>query len=299
MQKTKEILKKIPPLRETVHWVNCSRSRAGEIIGKYIYRKELETIRKLGSFAPNTAGYYSGLEKKIHDLTLLSANQIFPLLVELSLLSGKSEKEIISAEVFCKNMQGDDSAAKLKSCFDAHKCDKALSHNYHCVYGPILKKLGTIDTLLEIGLGTTNTDVVSNMGGIWKPGASLRAFRDFLPQTQLYGADFDKRILFEEERIQTFFVDQTDSSTLEALGEKLPHTLDLIIDDGLHAPNANLAVLIFALKKLRVGGWLVIEDIAEEATVIWRVTASLLSPNFQSHIIRAHGGIVFAVEKLG
>jgi hypothetical protein len=64
--------------------------------------------------------------------------------------------------------------------------------------------------LLEIGLGTNNTDVVSNMGSEGVPDASLRAFRDYLPNARIYGAGIDKRILFEESRIKTYFADQTD-----------------------------------------------------------------------------------------
>ena len=56
--------------------------------------------------------------------------------------------------------------------------------------------------------------------------------------------------MFKEERIKTYFVDQTDLSSFELLEKNLVEKFDLIIDDGLHSPNSNIAVLIFALKKL-------------------------------------------------
>jgi SAM-dependent methyltransferase len=236
------------------------------------------------------------LEKTIHDLTLLSAAQVFPALSMICNRTRGRALTPITAEQFCKELGAEAEAAELKEIFDSYGCDKSRNHDYHYVYGAVLKSLGPISSMLEIGLGTTNTDVVSNMGKIWVPGNSLRAFREYLPETTIYGADVDNRILFEEERIKTYFVDQTDMSTITALSEKLPGKLDLIIDDGLHAPNANLAILIFALDKLKPGGWLVIEDISEEATPIWKVVSSLLPTQYASHLIEAKGGMVFAVQ---
>jgi hypothetical protein len=113
-------------------------------------------------------------------------------------------------------------------------------------------KCGGIADILEVGLGTDNDAVASNMGAAGKPGASLRAFRELLPHARIYGADVDRSILFDEENIQTFFVDQTDFQSIDALDEAIGHDFDLIIDDGLHSPDANLAMLIFAQKRLRV-----------------------------------------------
>ena len=92
------------------------------------------------------------------------------------------------------------------------------------------------------------------------PGASLRAFRDFCPNAEIYGADFDSRILFQENGIQTFYVDQTETDSLEEISKKIGNNFDLMIDDGLHSPNANLHSLKF-LPLLKVGGYAVIEDV--------------------------------------
>ena len=77
-----------------------------------------------------------------------------------------------------------------------------------------------ISNLLEIGLGSNNTDLVSSMGKEGKPGASLRAFRDFCINAEVIGADIDKRILFKEDRIKTFYVDQTNNSSLDNFKDK-------------------------------------------------------------------------------
>ena len=136
------------------------------------------------------------------------------------------------------------------------------------------------------------------MGEKGRPGASIRAFRNFLPNASIYGADIDKRILFEETRIKTYFVDQTNLQSLADLGTKIDEELDLIIDDGLHSPHANVAVVAFALERLKPGGWLIIEDIAEAALPFWEVVAALLPSSYQAVMIRAEEGLVFAVQNL-
>jgi hypothetical protein len=178
--------------------------------------------------------------------------------------------------------------------------DKASKHNYHLVYSYILRERTAFTGLLEIGIGSDDTNIASNMGRGGKPGASLRAFRDFLPNAMIYGADFDDKILFEEKRIKTFFVDQTNPDTLEQLNHSVPDKLDLIIDDGLHAPNANIATLIFALPKLKdEGGWFIIEDIPESAISIWEVVSAILPANmYKSHLIRTKGAYMFACQKI-
>jgi hypothetical protein len=160
-----------------------------------------------------------------------------------------------------------------------------------------LKDKENVSYVLEIGLGTNNLDVVSNMGIHGVPGASLRPFREYLPNATIFGADVDKRILFQDDRIRTYFADQTDLASLESVGKNIPDAIDLIIDDGLHSPNANLAVLAFGLPKLKNRGWLVIEDVPERAVRLWQVVAALLPDRFASRLLRAKGALVFAVQR--
>jgi hypothetical protein len=67
--------------------------------------------------------------------------------------------------------------------------------------------------ILEIGIGTNNPSLVSTMGIYGTPGASLYSFREYLPNSQIYGADIDTNILFTHDRIKTFYVNQLDYST--------------------------------------------------------------------------------------
>ncbi len=94
-----------------------------------------------------------------------------------------------------------------------------------------------------------------------KQGASLRAFRDFCPNAEMYEIDIDERILFNEDRIKTFEIDQTKLNAFNNLNKLIGGNFDLIIDDGLHEPLANLNSLNFAFKNIKKNGWTVIEDI--------------------------------------
>jgi SAM-dependent methyltransferase len=247
-------------------------------------------------FKPYSAGDYASCAK----LTIDSINQTIPA---LHLLAGNFNPNydlVINIETLSDQSLNKLAGISLKKLFDSYGSDKSQHHNYHHVYGMALSNPSSITNILEIGMGTNNLDIVSNMTINGRPGASLRAFRDFCPNANIYGADVDKRILFSEERIQTFFVDQTKNDTFIELSSHLPKFFDLIIDDGLHSPNANLLSLNFGLRLLRNGGWFIIEDINQHALPVWFLVNHLL-PNdmFQSFIFKASKSYVYAVKRKG
>jgi len=262
---------------------------------RILNRDHIKIIDSLPLYVPSSAGGYRDIAK----LTLQASNQVFPFMNHLLETVGKSKNlKILPVESLCTDKESKDCAEKLKHSFNTYGSDKCTHHNYHLLYGSILKNKESITAVLEIGLGTNNTDVVSNMSALGKPGASLRAFRDTLPHALIYGADVDKRILFKEERIKTFFVDQTNLESFNMLNEHTKEKFDLIIDDGLHAPNANIATLTFALGKLKPGGSFVIEDIPIRALSVWHVVATLLPLEYTSSIISTlNNSHVFLVEK--
>ena len=243
-------------------------------------------------FTPNSAGSYKLRSK----LTILSINQTIPALNlfvndndKNNLFKNDLEKKLKVSTPFKK---------KLAELFEYYGSDKSVTHDYHKLYGEILSNFGSIEKIFEIGLGTNNLDVVSTMGSKGKPGASLRAFRDACNSAQIIGADFDKRILFSEDRISSFFVDQTDLNTFNQLNNKIGENYDLMIDDGLHAPNANLNSLKFFLNKIKIGGYAVIEDINVESKEIWKLTSALLPSNFNGALIQVKGAYVYVVKRI-
>jgi hypothetical protein len=244
-------------------------------------------------FSPNSSGSY----QERSALTKDCINNTLPALANMARKTSASMTEIIDIRDIVQDNHSNTVCDNLSALLIKHGSDKSGDHDYYKLYGKILSSLAQCRSILEIGMGTNNLDVVSNMGAVGKPGASLRAFRDLMPSVDVYGADVDTRILFQEDRIQTFHVDQLNIASLEILKTELPHEIDLIIDDGLHSPDANINTLVFALDKVAPGGWVVIEDIRPEAAPVWEVTSGLLTNIYQSYLIHAKGGLLFAVQK--
>jgi len=267
--------------------------RKGSLYRHYgSYFPQLNIHKTFPTFLPSSGGQ----ARQLTDLTILSINQTFPFLASL-LKSLNVDHPIETIEEFVGE-ENINQVKKFKELFDQYGSDKANIHNYHRIYASILKNTNKELSILEIGLGTNNSDVASNMGLKGKPGASLRAFKDFLPLARIFGADVDKRILFTSDRIETFYVDQIKPETFNNLRDKLPSSLDLVIDDGLHSPNANIATLEFGLSMIKINGWVIVEDIRLEALDIWKVISALLVENYKVHIIKCQAAYVFAVNRL-
>ncbi|SDR53719.1 hypothetical protein [Paraburkholderia tuberum] len=253
----------------------------------------LNVLRTFPQFIPYSEGSYKARSK----LTVQAINETIPLLSELAASVGKPKTPVTEIVDFPDNDEQRQAANALKQHFDAQGSDKSNHHSYHHLYGAILANREAMRSVIEIGIGTQHSDTVSYMVA-GKPGGSLRAFRDFLPFARIYGADIDRRVLFKEERIETFFVDQTEPATFEQLARSVDGECDLIIDDGLHSPNANIQTLIFGLKKVRRGGWVVVEDIGHHALPVWQAVSALLPEHYRRHIVNEEHGLVFAVQRL-
>jgi len=192
-----------------------------------------------------------------------------------------------------------------------HQSDKSTQHNYHIVYSFIFNKLSARLTMLEIGMGTNNPSLVSSMGSSGRPGASLYAFREYLPHATIYGADIDRDILADIEwtrdptglkipsGLKTCYVDQLDRSTFDAMNVTFGNsTYDLIIDDGLHSIGANLNTLLFALDHLNPHGWIVIEDI--HIINNWKCIDFILraTNTYKTYIVKTRHSYLYVVNKL-
>ena len=87
----------------------------------------------------------------------------------------------------------------------------------------------------------------------------------------MYGADIDRNILFQEDRIKTFYCDQLDVSSIRELwsNAELQGGADIIIEDGLHTFDANVSFLEGSLDQLRPGGTYIVEDILSNHIEDW------------------------------
>lgn len=210
------------------------------------------------------------------ELTLRGNNETIALLNQLAQASS------LRVRMIEEIMTGSTLENNLKDLFDKNGSDKGKEHEYYPIYSRVFEK--SVDPLhiLEIGIGSKNKKIPSNMGKYGSPGASLKAFREIRSQNTIYGADIDEDTLNLETDLIYIHLDQTSDKSWEDLVSKVPNnSLDLLIDDGLHSPIANLRTLIYGTKLLKPGGTIVIEDIAEKALPVW----SLLS-HFSQDIYR-------------
>ena len=147
----------------------------------------------------------------------------------------------------------------------AHGSDKALGvHNYSAFYHALLApSQARIRRVFEIGIGSVDPLLPYNMGRAGTPGASLRGWRDFLPNAQIFGADIDRSILTREDRIACFFCDQTDSQSIAQLwaNPELAEGFDVIVDDGLHEFEANVCFFENSMHKMAANGTYFVEDV--------------------------------------
>lgn len=171
-------------------------------------------------------------------------------------------------------------------------------HRYTPLYSALFKEWCDKPLrVLELGLGTNNSDMLSNMGVFGVPGASLRGWRQLFPKALIYGADIDRRILFEEVRIKTFYCDQLDQSAIREFWSHpdLRDGMDIIIEDGLHTFEANISFLEGSLDHLRPGGIYITEDIGGKRYFDdwykWLETYSKLYPTYEfAFVVLENGG---------
>lgn len=161
---------------------------------------------------------------------------------------------------------------ELCHIMNKHKSDKGLKsnpseyshHNYSCIYNYLFSDIKNNSLrIFELGIGTNNIKLKSNMGINGVPGASLFGWEEYFLNSHIYGADIDKNILFNKDRIKTFFCDQTNEKIINDMWNNinLDESFDIIIDDGLHEYNANVCFFENSIHKLKKCGYYIIEDI--------------------------------------
>jgi hypothetical protein len=137
------------------------------------------------------------------------------------------------------------------------------AHTYTDFYSDLFDHCKeNIKLVFECGIGSNDPKVPSNMTANGKPGASLRMWKDYFFNSQIYGADIDKNILFSEDRIKTFYVDQLNKESIDSMWSNIQKAdFDLIIDDGLHTYEAAITLFQNSFKILRKNGLYIVEDL--------------------------------------
>jgi hypothetical protein len=141
----------------------------------------------------------------------------------------------------------------LKKILEKHKCDKN-EHMYYEVYEPFLEPMKEEQiNILEVG--------------IFK-GTSINSWHEYLPNAQIYGIDIFTRLKPEDvsalkkDRVHWIKADSMDKFVQNTIREQWGGVeFDVIIDDGLHTPEANAKTFENLAPFLRDDGVFYIEDV--------------------------------------
>lgn len=137
-------------------------------------------------------------------------------------------------------------------------------HTYSDLYDSIWgQQREKIQRVFECGIGTSSAVFPANMGPSGMPGASLRAWRDYFINAEIHGADIDREVLFDEDRIKTHWVDQLSAESIKLLWKEIGNEkFDVILDDGLHTFKAGSTLFANSIHALADDGVYVIEDVS-------------------------------------
>ena len=199
----------------------------------------------------------------------------------------------------------DSSMNRIEELLLAYGSDKVV-HRYARAYDVFLShRRDQVNLVLEIGIGSLDVFLPGNMfwtldpklvlsastsryvaeSGFdatnYTPGGSLRAWRDFFPRARVIGCDVDEKVLFAEERLQTYKANSMVPSDVrmmmkaEGIDPNRGQVIDFIVDDGCHAFECQIATLKNMWPYLRVGGVYSVEDV--DAKVLPFFTEFLIS----------------------
>ena len=159
-----------------------------------------------------------------------------------------------------------DALPSLAELFRRHGSDKDRN-GYSSLYNALFEPMRALPVrLLEVGIGSMlpgPSSMKGYMPDTYRPGASLRAWRDFFPAGEVHGMDIqDDCMIVDEPRVVTHLCDSTSAAATRAWAEGQAAPFDVIVDDGSHWYDHQLSTLRHLFPLLRPGGFYVIEDIA-------------------------------------
>ncbi len=130
-------------------------------------------------------------------------------------------------------------------------CRKGRGHSYTPYYYDLFRRLN-VCKVLEIGI---------------ESGASLRLWEEYFSKAEIFGLDIRKDFLINEGRIRSFWCDQGDLESIRVAAALIGKNFDLIIDDGSHNAQHQVASAKILVPLLAPSGIYVIEDVSEPDAV--------------------------------
>ena len=183
--------------------------------------------------------------------------------------------------------------------------DKSVSthnHNYIPGYESLFIDIrSSVKNVLEIGIGSLENGQMGGPDGPlaslgYKTGNSLRCWRDYFHNANIYGIDIFEHNL-NEERITTFKADQSSETDLLNLMSNINNNLDIIIDDGSHNETHQVFSFMTLEKYLSPNGIYVIEDIQPPFIETFK-DLSLFPLEFKTYILNNYRVEIFDTRRI-
>lgn len=133
--------------------------------------------------------------------------------------------------------------------------DKGYYHGYIPLYNKLLNNYKNCDVFCEIGIAR---------------GFSLRMWNQFFyEKTKIFGIDINLNYL--EPDIKNQFSDRINLIESDILNINNTHiknlNFDVVIDDGSHQLNHQIETIEFFIKRMNVGGMIIIEDVQSQTNL--------------------------------
>lgn len=156
-----------------------------------------------------------------------------------------------------------------KTCMAMDKHGSNKNHRQYVIYCPFYDALFADvnpQAILEFGIGSQGNVPFTMSGQPCQVGGSIRAWRELFPDAQIFAADLDRDVLFNEEHIRSYFIDALGPPTIKDMWAELKSdfpdiSVEIIVDDAHHSADANLNLLNGSIEYLAKNGWYAIEDI--------------------------------------
>lgn len=155
----------------------------------------------------------------------------------------------------------------------------------------------SIKSVLECGIGYDDPTAEKSHGSNGYPGASLRVWLDYFPNAEIVGLDIAENVLFSEERITTYQVDQTSPNSIASFKAKCNRTFDIIIDDGLHTFIAGKILFENIIDRLANDGYYIIEDVHGKSVRLFAEYFASLNEKYQVCFFNANLAVFIVITK--
>jgi len=156
-----------------------------------------------------------------------------------------------------EEIKGVTELCEIANKYGADKCPQ-INHMYTPFYFEFFSPMRqSVKKVFEYGVGNRR---IKRAIPQYQIGASLRMWRDFFPNAQVYGADIAKGAVFTDDRLETFFCDESKPEDVKALIEKIGADIDIFIDDASHHMHEQIVLFETVMPLLKKDAIYVIED---------------------------------------